>query len=162
MASSPPPQTLLEPIGGRARPASDWVTTFHLVVVALDPFTLESSWILPTAHRVLATFRGADCRVGWLVCTGASEAREFLGPLSEEFLTFTDPSREVVGALGIEMLPAIVHLNHHLEVVGSAEGWNPTEWRDVTDRLSRSMQWSRVIIPLTEDPGPFPGSPSGV
>ncbi|NCY17386.1 MAG: hypothetical protein EBX39_11590, partial [Actinobacteria bacterium] len=34
---------------------------------ALDPFTLESSWILETAGRILTAFHGADCRVAWLV-----------------------------------------------------------------------------------------------
>jgi len=44
---------MLSPLGAEARPLEDWLTTFHLATVALDPYTNESSWILPTATRVL-------------------------------------------------------------------------------------------------------------
>ena len=160
MASAPAPETLLQPLEGRVRPVSDWVTTFHLVVVALDPFTHESSWIIPTAQRVLTAFKGADCRVSWLICGNESQAREFLGPLSEEFLTFVDPERVMVEALALERLPAIVHLNHQLDVVGAVEGWDPKAWRGVTNKLSKMMHWSKVILPTPDDPGPFPGTPA--
>ena len=160
MASAPAPETLLQPLEGRARPVSDWVTTFHLVVVALDPFTYESSWILPTARRVLTTFKGADCRVAWLICGDETQAREFLGPLSTEFLTFVDPERVMVASLGLNHLPALVHLNHRLEVVGDAEGWDPKAWRGVTDELSKLMHWSKVVLPSGDDPGPFSGTPA--
>lgn len=160
MASAPAPETLLQPLEGRTRPVGDWVTTFHLVVVALDPFTHESSWILPTARRVLTTFKGANCRVAWLICGNESQVRRFLGPLSEEFLTFLDPERAMVKALALERLPAIVHLNHQLDVVGDAEGWDPKAWRGVTDKLSKMMHWSKVTLPSSDDPGPFPGAPA--
>ncbi len=138
----------------------EWVTTFHLVLVVLDPYTHESGRILPTAGRVLSNFRGADCRVGWLVGGNDEEARQFLGPWTEEFLTFTDPDREMVRALGLEHLPAIVHLNHSLAVVGAAEGWNPKAWRAVTDRLGKVMKWSRPTLPTRGDPAPYAGTPA--
>ena len=38
----------------------DSLTTFPIAMVILDPYTLESSWILDTADRVLSHFQGAD------------------------------------------------------------------------------------------------------
>ena len=152
---------MLQPLTGLARPVEEWVTTFHLVFVALDPYTHESGWILPTAGRVLSTFRGADCRGGWLVCGDDEEARQFLGTWADEFLTFTDPGREMIRALGLERLPAIVHLNHSLAVLGAAEGWDPKSWRTVTDGLSKAMSWSRPTLPTRDDPAPYAGTPAG-
>ena len=54
-------------LGGEPRTLREWVTTFHLVVVAIDPYTDQSAWILDTADRILTNFREADCRVAWLV-----------------------------------------------------------------------------------------------
>ncbi|MFI0527280.1 MAG: hypothetical protein ACH37H_14285, partial [Ilumatobacteraceae bacterium] len=53
----------LTTIGGESRPLEEWVTTFHLASVVLDPFTNESSWVLKPAARILEAFRGADVRV---------------------------------------------------------------------------------------------------
>ena len=50
----------LTTIGGETRPLEEWITTFHLASVVLDPYTNESSWILKTAARILDGFRGAD------------------------------------------------------------------------------------------------------
>ena len=36
----------LTTITGETRPLHEWVTTFHLASVVLDPYTNESSWIL--------------------------------------------------------------------------------------------------------------------
>jgi len=79
VASSPPPDTILRPINAPARPLLQYLTTFHLVVVAVDPFTNESAWILETAARVLTIFSEADCRVGWVVAGDPDECRQFLG-----------------------------------------------------------------------------------
>ena len=35
----------------------DSLTTFPMAMVILDPYTLESSWILDTADRVLSHFQ---------------------------------------------------------------------------------------------------------
>ncbi|MCY3806720.1 MAG: hypothetical protein OXG91_09550 [bacterium] len=160
MATSPPPDLILEPLTGKPRAVEEWVTTFHLVVVALDPFTHESGWILPTAGRVMGNFSGADCRVGWLVCGTDDQAREFLGPWADRFLTFADPDRAMAQGLGLERLPAIVHLNHSLEVVGAAEGWNPRAWRTVANGLAEAMSWSKPRIPTRDDPSPYAGTPA--
>jgi len=87
MATAPPHEIELNPLQGEARPLGDWVTTFHLAVVVLDPFTHESSWIIDTAARILSAYNAADVRTAWLVTGTAEQAEQFLGPMAEEFLT---------------------------------------------------------------------------
>lgn len=158
MATAPRPDVLLDPVNGEARPLEDWVTTFHLVLVVVDPYTHESAWLIETAGRILTAFTGADCRVGWLVAGTEDQAREFLGPWADDLFTFTDPNRDVIGALELEQLPALVHLDHGLQLVGSAEGWDPHEWRDVAGNLADVMSWIRPAIPELGDPTPYPGA----
>jgi len=43
VVQTPPPDTVLRPINAQPRPLLQYLTTFHLVLVALDPFTNESS-----------------------------------------------------------------------------------------------------------------------
>lgn len=136
------------------------MTTFHLVFVVLDPYTYESTWIVDTAGRVLESFSGAGCRPSWVVTADKDGARSFLGPWAQRLLTFADPDRELVQSLGLGSLPALVHLNQGLQVVGSAEGWNPEDWRKVTDNLATAMRWSRPIIPVTGDPVAYAGTPA--
>ncbi len=149
---------MLDPLGGEPLTMSDQVTMFHLVVVALDPYTYESAWLLETAGRILEEFYGADCRVAWLVTAGDADARAFLGPWAEKFLTFVDPDRSVVEALGIEEIPALVHVGNDLSVIGKADGWDPEQWRPITDNLAKMMSWSKPIFPKPGDPMAFAGS----
>lgn len=160
VATAPSPTVSLEPLNAPARPIEDWVTTFHLAMVVVDPFTYESAWLLETAGRILTGFRDADCRICWLVTGSGDDARSFLGPLSDTILTFVDPDREVVRSLGLERLPAFVHLDHALGLQGVAEGWNPLEWRGVADGLAKAMSWSRPNIPAIGDPTPMQGTPA--
>lgn len=160
MATDPSPDLQLVPLGGAPLPIKAWLTTFHLVLVVIDPFTNESAWILPTAERLMHVYDDADCRVAWLVTCAPEEAEQFLGPLAKEFLTFVDPDRGVVKGLGLERLPALVHVLPDNTVAGAAEGWNPAEWRAVTERLSRDMGWSRPNIPSARDPRAFEGTPA--
>jgi hypothetical protein len=146
-------------IGGEPRTLEEWVTTFHLVVVAIDPYTDQSAWILDTADRILANFREADCRVAWLVTADADDARAFLGPLADRRMTLLDPDRAVVKGLGLERLPALVHIRQDLAVVGVAEGWHPPEWDAIAENLAKIMSWSHPLIPKVGDPSPFEGSP---
>jgi hypothetical protein len=90
----------------------------------------------------------------------ADDARSFLGPYAQEFLTFVDPDRQVVKALDLERLPALVHLRQDRSVAGLAQGWHPEEWRAVTEVLSEAMSWSRPVIPGPRDPAPYEGSPA--
>ena len=148
------------PLQGQARPLRAWLTTFHVVTAVLDPYTAESAALLPTVKRIFQVYEDADCRVAITVTCSAPEAREFLGPYADEFLTFADPQRKLVAGFGLERLPALVHIRQDLSMAGCAEGWDPGAWRDVTDRLSKAMSWSRPIIPEVGDPVAFAGTPS--
>ena len=145
-------------LGGEPRTLREWVTTFHLAVVVIDPYTDQSAWILPTAARILDDFVGADCRVGWLVASDAEDARAFLGPLADRYLTLIDPDRAVVRGLGLERLPAFVHIRQDLAVVGASEGWHPPEWHSIAANLGKIMSWSHPLVPVPGDPSPFEGS----
>src|SRR5690606_8358338 len=112
----------LTAIGGEPRTVAEWLTTFQLLTVVLDPYTNESAWLLPTAARVLHEFKGADCRVSWTVTADEQDAKRFLGPLADEFLTFVDPDRKFVEELGLERTPALVYVRQDLAVIGKAEG----------------------------------------
>jgi hypothetical protein len=160
MATDPPPDLELAPLDGRPRTIEDLVTMFHLAVVVLDPFTYESAWIIDTAGRILQSFTAADCRVGWVVTGTADEARQFVGPWSRELITFADPDRQFVKAIGLEELPALVHLNVGGQVVGVAEGWDPARWRQVVDDLALAMMWTRPVFPVSGDPSPYAGTPA--
>ena len=87
----------------------------------------------------------------------AKGAREFLGPLADEFMCFVDEDRTLVKALELEELPAFVHLAHDLTVVGMAEGWDPETWRPIAENLADVMSWSRPQIPRTGRPRPVRG-----
>jgi hypothetical protein len=160
MASDPAPDLVLTPVGGEARTIQEWLTTFQLAVVALDPFTNESSWILETAGRLLSNYAAADVRVAFLVTATADEAKQFLGPWTGRVLVFVDPDRAAARGLGLTYLPALVHLNSSGAIEGSAEGWDPDEWRRVADNLSRILGWNRPVIPAPGDPSAFAGTPA--
>ncbi|HEX4978984.1 MAG TPA: hypothetical protein VFV35_02865 [Acidimicrobiales bacterium] len=160
MATDPPPDLVLTPLDGPPRTVAQLLTTFHLLLVVVDPYTNESAWILPTAQRVIQTFEQADVRVAFLIAADTpADARQFLGPLAREVLTFVDPEREAIKALGLERLPALVHLDLGGSVVGSTEGWQPLEWRRLCLNLARLMSWTAPAIPTPKDPAPFAGSP---
>lgn len=165
VAATPSPDLLLEPLlldanGFPARTLSEWLTTFHLASVVLDPYTNESSWILKTAARVLRAFGGSAARTNLIVTASADETRTFLGPLAKEFLVFTDPDRAAVKALGLTTLPAFVFIQSDGTVPAAAEGWNPAEWRKVAQTIANTTAWTAPLIPVTGDPVAFSGTPA--
>lgn len=161
MASNPSTDLVLTPLTGKGFPLSAWLVQYHLLLVALDPFTNESAWLLDTSVRVLETFEQADCRVGFVMAgADADESRQFLGPHARTILTFPDPNRTIVKSLGFDRLPAIVHLAMDGKVVSAAEGWNPDTWQSVTDELARMMRWTGPVLPHPSDPGSFEGTPA--
>lgn len=141
------------------RPLSEWTTTFQLFVAVLDPYTQQSAWIVPTAARLLREYAEADCRVGFLMTCDADDARQFLGPLAEEFMVFVDPDRATAKALGLATLPALVHIDQSPMVVGAAEGWDTQGWRAVAMELSKVLDWTPPGLPNANDPGAFAGTP---
>ena len=160
MAVDPSPDLTLTPLEGQGRTVREWLTNFHLVLICIDPYTNESSWILDTATRVMRQFSGAAARMSWLVTGSTEDARTFLGPLAKEFLTFCDPDRVVVKALGLGTVPALVFIKADGTVAGSAEGWHPPEWRTVTEHMAKVMAWSKAELPHPRDPRPFEGTPA--
>lgn len=159
MATNPAPDLALVPVTGRSRTVREWLTTFHLLLVAVDPANVRSRWIVPTAARVLFEYEGADCRVAWLVAGDAADARKLLGRWATDIMTFVDPELMAIKGFGISTLPTIVHVGMDLEIVNAVEGWDPPAWRELTMELSRRMSWSRPHIPTSADPGPFEGAP---
>ena len=149
MATDPPADLRLAPINGEARTIAEWVTTFQLAVVVLDPFTNESAWLLDTAGRVLTHFREADCRVAFVVTGTADEARQFLGPWADKVLTFADPdraSRERASASTSSRRSCRSEAT--CTWPASAEGWDPEQWQVVADgSLAKNMSWSAPLIP---------------
>jgi hypothetical protein len=145
---------------GQGRPVMDWLTTFHLASVVLDPYTNESSWILRSATRILENFRGSDARINFIVTAGPDDARAFLGPLTEQFMVFCDPDRSVVAALGISEIPAFVYIRVDGVVAASAEGWDHATWHAVAAEIAATTKWSMPTIPESGDPGSFAGSPA--
>ena len=159
-----PPDLTLTPLvdgaAGQSRPLMDWLTTFHLASVILDPYTNESSWILRTATRILEPFRGSDARINLVVTSGPKDAQAFLGPLAERFLVFCDPDRAAVKAIGLSELPAFAFIRVDGVVAAVRPGVAPARVgrRRRLDR--RHHLWSSIIVPGPNDPGPFRGSPA--
>ena len=125
MAVDIAPDTPFTSLSGDTRPLEEWTTTFHLALVVLDPFTYESAWILATGGRILRTFAEADCRTAFVVTCDVEAARQFIGPWADDLLVFVDPDRLAVKGLGLEQLPAFVHVNQANQVEAKAEGWDP-------------------------------------
>ncbi len=146
---------VVDGVAGTGRPIMEWLTTFHLASVVLDPYTNESSWVLKSATRVLEQFRGSDARINLVVTANAADASAFLGPYAERFLVFSDPDRSVVKAMGLSELPAFVFTRVDGVVAAAAQGWNPPEWEAVADAIAEVCWWTSIPVPGPGDPGPF-------
>jgi hypothetical protein len=151
---------LVDGVAGTGRPIMEWLTTFHLASVVLDPYTNESSWVLKAATRVLEQFRGSDARINLVVTANAADTAAFLGPYAARFLAFCDPDRAVVKAMGLSELPAFVFTRVDGVVAAAAQGWNPPEWEAVADAIAAVCWWTSIPVPGPGDPGPFRGSPA--
>ncbi len=150
----------LDPLGAEPRPLQDWLTTFPLLPVLLDPYTSESASILHTARRILINYADAGCRTCWVITCGSNDARRFLGPYAQETLTFTDPDRKVAAALGIDTLPALAFVLQDGSVAACAQGWNPAQWRSAAETVSEFTHWRRPVIGDEQDPSAFAGTPA--
>ena len=150
----------LTPLSGDARPLREWLMTFHLASVVVDPYTNESAWILKTASRIMNQFAGAGVRVSFILACGADDARSFLGPLADEFLVFTDPDRSVIRALGLTELPAFVLVRGDGTIPAADQCWSADTWREVSNEIATLVSWSKPTIPAPGDPGAFRGTPA--
>lgn len=160
VSSDNPLNTLiLDSIQGKGYPVRDWLTSYPLLMVALDPYTHESAWILETASQFLHHYSPADIRVAWLVAADDAGCRAFLGPWADKYLTFADPDRSAILGLGVQTLPSLVHVRDD-GFIQVASGWDPTAWRAVAEVLSTHLSWTRPMIPKPGDPVPYQGTPA--
>ena len=150
----------LKPLGGEARPLSEWTKMFHLGSVVLDPYTNESSWILETAVRIMRQYMGAAVRVNFIITCDESDARAFLGPYADEFLVYCDADRSVVKGLGLTEFPAFVLIQGNGTIPVAAQGWDAADWKAVSIEIARLTSWSKPSIPAPGDPGSFRGTPA--
>ncbi len=148
---------MLYPLSGKSRTIGQLLTTFHLLFVALDPFTIESAWILQTAARILQTFEQADCRTAWLVTATADECRLFLGPLGQRDTDLRRPRPS--GGEGVRPRTAARHcpLGMHGKVYDAAEGWHPLRVARRDRGPGQACQWLAPAIPGPRDPGAVRG-----
>ncbi len=150
---------ILDSIRGTGYPLRDWLTSYPLMIVALDPYTHESAWILETAGDLLHHYQPADIRVAWLVAADDEGCKQFLGPWADEFLTFADPDRVALDGFGIERLPSLIAVRPDL-ATQTADGWDPEAWRAIASDLSTMLDWSTPLIPKPGDPVPYSGTPA--
>jgi hypothetical protein len=155
VASTISTDVVLTPLTGKGRTLDNWLTTFHLAVVALDPFTREGAWIFPIATRVLTHFTQADVRVALLLPATPDECRMFLGPWANSLLCFSDPQSEAIKGMGFDRLPVFAHIAMDGTLEGKAVGWQPDEWQAVVDNLARVTGWSSTLVQRDGDPAPF-------
>ena len=131
VAVNPAPDIVLTSLDGDARPLEEWLTTFHLASVVLDPYTNESSWILRTAARVLETLprlrRPGQLRPDVSARRGAHVPRPARRRLPG--LLRSRSARSSRGS-ACRSLPAFVFLRTDGTVQAAAEGWN-------ADRVAR-------------------------
>jgi hypothetical protein len=160
VATKLPNDLSLRPLDGDARDLAEWLTTFHLASVVVDPYTNESSWVLKTAVRILEGFRGSHARVNFVVTANEDDTRAFLGPLTEQFLVFCDPDRTLVKALELDTLPAFAFIRVDREPVAIAQGWDADEWHAVAAAIAATTRWRAPMIPAPGDPVSFAGSPA--
>jgi len=158
MARNPDPTQKLTSSKGVTRTLDDWSTMFHLCLVIL-PDRPEASVFVPIARRVFATFGDADCRVAFVVTGNEYIAARILGEAESQVLTFCDPDKVFVQSLGLERLPAFVHLRQNTTVGAAAEGWDPHEWQGVVRELARAMAWTVPEVGRPGDPPPYRGWP---
>lgn len=149
---------MFDSTSGKGYPLRDWLTSYPFMLVALDPYTNESSWVLEAAAEILDHYSPADIRVGWIVTADEEDCKKFLGPWHDRFLTFADPERKLVKELPIEQLPALVHIQSN-GVVEVADGWQPKQWNDIAATVAAYLAWSKPLIPKPGNPSAFAGSP---
>lgn len=156
MAQNPDPNLALANLKGTTRSLDDWATVFNLAIVLIPPRP-ESSAFNPVIERIFATLGDADVRT--TICVGgpASMARKILGPLAEQYLVWCDPDQALAKGLGLERLPAFVHLRQDTTLVAAAQGWSASEWQKVADGIAKHTHWSSPVLAGRGNPPATPG-----
>jgi hypothetical protein len=156
VAQNPNPQVAITSYKGVTRTLDDWATVFNLAIVIL-PDRLEGAQFVPVIERIFATFGDSDVRT--IVCVPATPVitKRVLGATVDKWLVWCDPERAFISALGIERLPAFVHLRQDTTLVNAAQGWSPSEWQRVADEIARHEHWTTPVVAGANDPSPTPG-----
>ena len=158
MAKNPNPTTALSTSAGVTRSIDDWTTMFHLCLVVLPDRPEAAKW-LPVARRIFGVLGDSDCRTAYVIPSTAAIAARILGDEADQAMVFVDPDRAFVTSLGLEHLPAFVHIRQDTSIGAVAEGWNPEEWQRVAREIAKAMAWS---VPDVAPPGaPVPATTPG-
>ncbi len=158
MAKDPDPTLKLTTSTGITRTLDDWSTMFHLCLVILPERPEASSW-LPVARRIFATFGDADCHTAFVVTGPEAVAERIIGANDSRAMVFLDPDKELVRALGLERLPAFVHLRQDTSLVAATEGWDAREWQRVAREIGKALAWTVPEVSGPDDPPRFEGWP---
>jgi hypothetical protein len=158
MVKNPDPALKLTTTNGVTRTLDDWSTIFQLSLVIL-PGRPEAGVFLPIAQRIFETFGDADCTTAFVVTGTEAVAERVLGAVGAKTVAFIDPDLELVTSLGLERLPALVHLRQDTAVVAAAEGWSSDTWQQVVRQMAKSMAWTTPTVARPGDPPAFAGWP---
>ena len=124
MAKNPDPLLPITSYTGKTRTLDDWATVFNLAIVVL-PDRPEGAQFLPIVERIFATFGDSDVRTIVCVPTTPAIAKRILGDDIDKWLVWCDPERAFVESLGLERLPAFVHLRLDTSLVSRRAGLEP-------------------------------------
>jgi hypothetical protein len=149
VAKNPDPTLALSTSAGVTRSLDDWTTMFHLCLVIL-PDRPEAARFVPIAQRIFSVLGDSDARTAFVVPSSAPIAERILGDAAEQAMVFLDPDRALINGLGLQHLPAFVHIRQDTSVGAAAEGWDPAEWQKVAKEISGAMAWS---VPDVAPPG---------
>ncbi len=124
------------------RTLDDWATVFNLAIVVL-PDRPEGA-TLPPGRSNASSPRSATATCAPIVCVPSTPAitKRILGDAVDKWLVWCDPDEAFVDSLGLERLPAFVHLRQDTSLVAAAQGWSPTEWQKVADEIARHEHWT--------------------
>lgn len=156
VAQNPDPNLQLANLSGKTRSLDDWLTVFHLAAVMVPP-RLEASAFNPVIERIFATLGDADVRATIWVPGPASMARRILGDLADRYLVWCDPDAALAKSLGLERLPAFVHLRQDTSLVAAAQGWSVSEWQKVADGIAKAQHWTSPVLAGKGNPPASPG-----
>ncbi len=145
MAQNPDPNLQITDLKGTTRTLDDWLTVFNLAAVLLPP-RLEAQAFKPVIERIFATFGDANVRATIWVPGPASMARRILGDLADRYLVWCDPDHALAKGLGLERLPAFVHLRQDTTLVGAAQGWSVSEWQKIADGIAKAQHWTSPVL----------------
>jgi len=158
VAQNPNPQLAITSYKGVTRTLDDWATVFNLAIIVL-PDRPEGAQFVPVIDRIFATLGESDART--IVCVPSTPAitKRILGDSVDDWLVWCDPDRALATSLGLERLPAFVHLRQDTSLVTAAQGWSPTEWQRVANEIAKQTHWTAPIVAGRGDPAPTPGWP---